>query len=59
MCQFEYFLLFVKFMLKLLVLKIKISGMILRNWIVSYWERWKREEERNSNSNKTWIEKLR
>jgi len=34
-CQFEHFLRFVKFMLKLLVLKIKISEMILRNWIYS------------------------
>jgi hypothetical protein len=33
MCQLEHFLIFVKFLLKLLVMKIKISVMILRNCI--------------------------
>jgi hypothetical protein len=46
MCQLNYFLLFVKVLLKLLVLKIKISGMILRNWIISYWEIMKMEKKR-------------
>jgi len=39
MCQLEHFLLFVKFLLKLLVLKIKIYGTI-------YWEIMKIEKKR-------------